>query len=67
VHVPYDVAHEEGFEDMERRVPDTTKLEALTGWRPTRSLDDIIAKNPPIYLRRRQDSNLRGSVTPLTV
>ena len=43
VHVPYDVAYEEGFEDMERRVPDTGKVEALTGWRATRSLADVIA------------------------
>ena len=46
VHIPYDVAYEEGFEDMERRVPDTSKLEALTGWRATRdlerTLDDVI-------------------------
>ena len=42
VHIPYDVAYEEGFEDMERRVPDTGKLEALTGWRATRSLEDVI-------------------------
>jgi UDP-glucose 4-epimerase len=41
-HIPYEVAYEEGFEDMERRVPDTTKLERLTGWRPERSLDDIL-------------------------
>ena len=32
VHVPYDEAYEEGFEDMERRVPDTGKVHALTGW-----------------------------------
>ena len=42
VHVPYDVAYEQGFEDMERRVPDTGKVEALTGWRATRSLADVI-------------------------
>jgi nucleoside-diphosphate-sugar epimerase len=42
VHIPYEVAYEEGFEDMERRVPDTAKLEALTGWRSTRTLDDIL-------------------------
>ena len=41
-HIPYDVAYEEGFEDMERRVPDTTKLEHLTGWKPARSLEDIL-------------------------
>ena len=32
VHVPYEAAYEAGFEDMERRVPDTSKIEALTGW-----------------------------------
>jgi len=42
VHVPYDVAYETGFEDMARRVPDTTKVEALTGWQATRSLDQIL-------------------------
>ncbi|MBI4355039.1 MAG: GDP-mannose 4,6-dehydratase [Candidatus Omnitrophica bacterium] len=42
VHVPYDEAYEEGFEDMQRRVPDTTKLQRLIGFKPTRKLDDII-------------------------
>ncbi|MGQ0668920.1 MAG: NAD-dependent epimerase/dehydratase family protein [Actinomycetota bacterium] len=42
IHIPYDVAYEEGFEDMERRVPDTSKVNSLTGWQPTRSLDDIL-------------------------
>ena len=42
-HIPYDEAYEEGFEDMQRRVPDISRVQALTGWRPTRDLDDIIA------------------------
>jgi UDP-glucose 4-epimerase len=42
VHVPYEEAYEPGFEDMDRRIPDTTKLEALTGWSPSRSLEDIL-------------------------
>jgi nucleoside-diphosphate-sugar epimerase len=42
VHIPYEVAYEEGFEDMERRVPDTAKIHGLTGWAPTRSLPDIL-------------------------
>lgn len=41
--VPYEQAYEPGFEDMRRRVPDTSKLEELTGWRPTRDLDDMLA------------------------
>ena len=43
VHIPYAVAYEEGFEDMERRVPDVAKLERLTGWRPHRSLEEILS------------------------
>ena len=31
VHVPYDEAYEVGFEDMERRFPDISKVSALTG------------------------------------
>ncbi|HEV7768726.1 MAG TPA: GDP-mannose 4,6-dehydratase [Thermoanaerobaculia bacterium] len=42
VFVPYDEAYEEGFEDMPRRVPDTTKVDALVGFRPTYTLDGII-------------------------
>lgn len=42
VHVPYDVAYEAGFEDMARRVPDVSKLMALTAWRPKRNLDDVL-------------------------
>lgn len=41
-YLPYDQAYEEGFEDMPRRVPDTTKLARLIGFRPTKSLEQII-------------------------
>ncbi|MFI6598989.1 NAD-dependent epimerase/dehydratase family protein [Nonomuraea sp. NPDC050536] len=40
--VPYHEAYEAGFEDMMRRVPDTSKLRALTGWSPRRTLRDIL-------------------------
>lgn len=42
VLVPYDHAYEAGFEDMRRRVPDISRLTALTGFRPTLDLDAII-------------------------
>ncbi|WP_031167257.1 NAD-dependent epimerase/dehydratase family protein [Streptosporangium roseum] len=42
--ISYAEAYEEGFEDMTRRVPDTTKLRELTGWVPKRSLDDILTE-----------------------
>jgi UDP-glucose 4-epimerase len=40
--IPYDVAYEEGFEDMERRVPNNSRARELVGFAPTASLDDII-------------------------
>jgi UDP-glucose 4-epimerase len=43
VYVPYDQAYEIGFEDMERRVPDTTRVHDLLGWKPSRNLNAIIA------------------------
>jgi UDP-glucose 4-epimerase len=42
-YLSYADAYGPGFEDMERRVPDTTKLRTLTGWRPQRSLADILS------------------------
>jgi UDP-glucose 4-epimerase len=42
VLVPYDQAYEEGFEDMQRRVPDLAKLRALTGYVPKVHLDEIL-------------------------
>ena len=42
VHVPYDEAYAEGFEDLERRVPDVRKLEQLTGFRFSIPLEQII-------------------------
>ena len=42
--IPYDVAYEEGFEDMERRVPNNTRARELVGFAPTASLDDIIER-----------------------
>jgi UDP-glucose 4-epimerase len=43
VTVPYEEAYEAGFEDMPRRMPDIGKIEAVTGWAPTRSLDEALA------------------------
>jgi len=54
VRVPYEVAYEEGFEDMERRVPDIAKISALTGWSPKRTLDDIL---DDVIEHQRADAN----------
>ena len=40
--IPYDAAYEAGFEDMERRVPNTNKARQLVGFSPSAGLDDII-------------------------
>jgi UDP-glucose 4-epimerase len=42
IHIPYDQAYPVGFEDMQRRVPNTKKIETLTGWKPEYSIDEII-------------------------
>ena len=41
-YVPYSSAYPQGFEEMMRRVPDTSKLRTYTGWSPKRNLDEII-------------------------
>jgi UDP-glucose 4-epimerase len=48
VSIPFDEAYGPGFEDMQRRVPDISKIKAKLGWQPTHTLDSIIddvAKN----------------------
>ena len=40
--IPYETAYGRGFEDMDRRQPNISKITRVTGWRPGRSLDDII-------------------------
>lgn len=42
VQIPYDQAYGPGFEDMKRRVPDTTRILELTGWQPQYSLDQTL-------------------------
>jgi UDP-glucose 4-epimerase len=42
VHVPYDQAYEQGFEDMPRRIPDIAKVGALVGFRPRKTLSEIL-------------------------
>jgi len=42
VYLPYDQVYGVGIEDIHRRVPDTSKLRAMTGFEPQHSLEDII-------------------------
>jgi UDP-glucose 4-epimerase len=41
--VPYEEAYGDGYEDMQRRIPDCTRANRQIGFAPTRTLDDIIA------------------------
>jgi UDP-glucose 4-epimerase len=43
-HVPYDQAYGPGFEDMPRRLPCLEKLERLTQYRPSTSLETIVRR-----------------------
>ena len=42
VHIPYDEVYGQGIEDMLHRQPSIEKVNAATGWSPTRSLDEIL-------------------------
>lgn len=42
VHISYEDAYGLGYEDMERRVPDCSRIAALIGFSPRRTLEDII-------------------------
>lgn len=41
--IPYDEAYAPGFEDMQRRIPDITRVHALLEWSPQRSLTEILS------------------------
>ena len=44
VLVPYDQAYETGFEDMQRRVPDITKIKRTIDWEPTIPLEQTLRR-----------------------
>ncbi len=62
-YIPYSEAYAPGFEDMQRRVPDTTKIRNAIGWTPkytlTQILDDVID-----YERSRLSSGNHSHSTP---
>jgi UDP-glucose 4-epimerase len=41
-YTPYTEAYPPGYEDMQRRVPDTTKLRTHLNWQPAHTLDSIV-------------------------
>jgi len=40
--IPYDQAYEAGFEDMHRRVPSLERVRKLIGYKPTKTLDQML-------------------------
>jgi UDP-glucose 4-epimerase len=42
-YIPYEKAYAPGFEDMQRRVPDISKIKETTAWLPQRDLTQIIS------------------------
>lgn len=53
-YVPYSEAYGPGFEDMQRRVPDTSRIRSLTGWQPTIGLDETLASVREYFGARMQ-------------
>jgi UDP-glucose 4-epimerase len=42
-YIPYEKAYAPGFEDMQRRVPDISKIKEAIAWQPQRDLTRIIS------------------------
>jgi UDP-glucose 4-epimerase len=61
-YVPYKEAYGAGFEDMQRRVPELSKIEIATGFRPQTPLETII---DDIHRERLEARNRDLGDTPL--
>lgn len=49
--IAYEKAYPEGFEDMQRRVPDISKIKQVLGWEPKINLDQIIKDIAAYYTK----------------
>jgi UDP-glucose 4-epimerase len=61
-YIPYEQAYEQGFEDMERRIPDITKLVNLTGRPPQITLDQALRLTCDWYGSREQSTQVSDVV-----
>lgn len=57
VLVPYDVAYEPGFEDMQRRCPSLKKIQKLIGYKPRVDLDGILDR---VISHMREELQIEG-------
>ncbi|HUN23119.1 MAG TPA: GDP-mannose 4,6-dehydratase [Anaerolineales bacterium] len=62
VLVPYDEAYDVGFEDMRRRVPDTTRIHELLAWQPQIGLDQTIQDIIHFFQNDGKDEPISGKV-----
>jgi UDP-glucose 4-epimerase len=63
VLVPYDDAYESGYQDMPRRIPDTTKLRSLVGFAPTTDIEEIVDSVMKSFLARQERSAQRPQIS----
>ena len=62
-YIPYEKAYEEGFEDMERRIPDINKVKALTGYTPRVDLGQALCLTRDWFVNEESRQNLSCSDT----
>jgi UDP-glucose 4-epimerase len=51
-YIPFERAYDENFEDLQRRVPDLTKIRSLTGYAPVVSIEEIVDR-VAAYMKER--------------
>jgi UDP-glucose 4-epimerase len=62
VHIPYEQAYGDGFEDIQRLVPSIEKASRVLGYRPTRNLRQIIQRIVDWNLAGGDDSPFPGAL-----
>jgi UDP-glucose 4-epimerase len=63
VLIPYVDAYETGYQDMPRRIPDTSKLRNLVGFAPTTDIDEIVDSVMKSFLARQERSAQRPQIS----
>lgn len=63
-HVPYDEVYGEGFEDMQRRTPDLSKLRDTIEFTPRYSIEDILEDVIEDVRKRRSKRTVQEGPTP---
>jgi len=64
-HVSYEKIYDAGFEDMDRRVPDISKVVALTGYSPKVKLDDALLRTRDWFLAEQETEAVAADAAAL--